>query len=660
MKRPILIITLGYILGILMGLYCNKSIVPLYIILVFIYFCIHLYRKSIFNAALKKDNTINQKAKKLKLFSVKRYLRYLKLFLKRSVLILLMIASIISNFQIQYLNNKYKTIYQEKDVQIVATIVCNKKENEYTNTYKIKVESLNKNRKYEKIYLFLNTNKNINLDYGDKIEVIGTYKEPASQRNYKGFDYKEYLKTQKIYGTINSKNVKKIRENNCSIIMMLSNNIFLNIKKNIENLFKNAELSDLFLGIMLGYTENIEEETKNNFKNSSISHILAVSGMHISYIILGLTLILEKSIGKNKNRIFIICVLIIYMFITGFTPSVVRAGFMAIITLFSKLIHRKNDICVTMSLSMLILLIYNPFLMKSTSVLLSFGGTIGIILLNQNIKNMLQNIKRKEKIGQLKVQVKNDNKLIIKIKEILSVSISAQIFILPIMILYFNTASISFFITNLFVSFIIGIIVIMGFILILSSFINLQLALIISYILKILIQLLIFISKIGSMLPLNKIYITRPSIFSIIIYYMLVILCNYIYSILKSNKLTVFQTRIKNLLIILKYKFHKMILKITLIIIIINIGIVILPQNLRMYFIDVGQGDSTLIITPKNHTILVDGGGNTNTSFDVGEKTLIPYLLARKVRKIDYMIISHFDQDHIRWFDYSFTGTKSK
>lgn len=72
-------------------------------------------------------------------------------------------------------------------------------------------------------------------------------------------------------------------------------------------------------------------------------------------------------------------------------------------------------------------------------------------------------------------------------------------------------------------------------------------------------------------------------------------------------------------------------------------------KELKMFFIDVGQGDSSLIITPNNKSILIDGGGNEASNFDIGEKILIPYLLSRKVKVIDYIIVSHFDTDHVRW-----------
>ena len=69
------------------------------------------------------------------------------------------------------------------------------------------------------------------------------------------------------------------------------------------------------------------------------------------------------------------------------------------------------------------------------------------------------------------------------------------------------------------------------------------------------------------------------------------------------------------------------------------------PKDLKIYFIDVGQGDSCLIVTPKGKVVLIDGGGSE--TYNVGENTLIPYLLNRKITKLDYVICSHFDTDHV-------------
>lgn len=73
------------------------------------------------------------------------------------------------------------------------------------------------------------------------------------------------------------------------------------------------------------------------------------------------------------------------------------------------------------------------------------------------------------------------------------------------------------------------------------------------------------------------------------------------------------------------------------------------PQKLKISFLDVGQGDTTLIITPMHKTILIDGGGSTdNEKYDVGKRVLLPYLLNHHIKEIDMMMISHFDTDHVR------------
>ena len=94
---------------------------------------------------------------------------------------------------------------------------------------------------------------------------------------------------------------------------------------------------------MLGYKNDISEEIQENFRNASMAHILAVSGMHISYIVLGINITFKKIIGKKSIHIFLsILILIFYMFITNFSPSITRAGIMGILYLISKIIYRKK------------------------------------------------------------------------------------------------------------------------------------------------------------------------------------------------------------------------------------------------------------------------------------------------------------------------------
>lgn len=597
MKRPILIAVIGYILGILWGLYIQISIVPFIFILLVVLF-------------LKKGKIIKYK----------------------NILILIILIFICASVKTLYLNNKYNTLYNNiEECKVIATVVSEPQEKEYKYVYKIKVESINGNTKYKNTYLLLNIKKSnkIDVEYGDKIIFNAIYNEPETSRNYKGFNYKEYLKTIKVYGTVSLESeIKVIKKNNINVISHIIYNIRQKIKSNINDLLP-KETSNLCLGILLGDTENIDDDLKEEFKSSSLYHILAVSGTHISYLILGVAFFLEKSkINKRTSKIITIFILIFFMILTGLTPSVVRAGIMGIILIGASLFYRKLDIATSISLSLLLSLINNPFSINNNGLLLSYGGTIGIVLFEKKIEEILR-VNKEGIIKNIKI-----HKIITLIKQMLAVTISAQIVILPVMMIKFNTISLSFFISNILAGFLIGIIVICGYILIIISFISKFLASFGFTIFNLILKLFIFIVEICSKLPLSQIYITTPNIILVLIYYLIILGIRFY--IIKIEVLK---------------KNYKKIIVILLIIIIVSKLILIIPNNLKIYFIDVGQGDSTLIITPTNKKILIDSGGSASQeSFDVGENTLVPYLLNRGVNKLDYIIISHFDADHCNGF----------
>lgn len=632
MKRPILIAVIGYIIGIIVGLYFNKSIVLIYIPIIALYFIYKFCNKA--------------KKEKFKLLSIKRYFRYIKIYLNSKVILIVIISSLVSNTIVIFQNKNYERIYNnlsvEENLNLTGIIIGEKQEKRYYNKYIVEAKYNNKNLK-----LYIYTKKDIELNYGDKIAFSGTYTRPEKQRNYKGFDYSQYIKQLKVYGTIMCEKIQFIKNNQGNGIFKISNQILERIVSRTKKVL-NEETASILLGLILGNKTDIDEQTQDDFRNASMSHILAISGMHVAYILLGINFIFKNLFGKKNTEIISIFILIFYMFITSFSPSIVRAGIMGIILIFSKLIYRKNDIYNTISISLFLILIYNPFLIQNLGLQLSYGGVIGIVIFNRHILNILKNINVKNKIYKYKIRPKIDRYLD-KIKEIISVSISVQLFILPLITLYLNTFCPYFLISNLILSFVIGPVVIWGFIFIILILVNISIAKIFSPLIQIGITILKLISNIGK-LPFSKIYVATPTIFLISIYYLflfVLFLCYNIYSIKNPSKT---QIRVKNLIALMKINLRKNGKKVRLIIIIIILSfsvIYCIPKNLKIYFIDVGQGDSSLIITPQRKNILIDGGGSSNSDFDVGKSTLIPYILDRGFTKIDIVIISHFDQDHV-------------
>lgn len=543
-----------------------------------------------------------------------------------------------------YEKYRYSNIYEEKEYTVIGKIVSDKQEKEYKNCYKIKVLKLqNSSRNVKNTYLNLFVDKKINLEYGNVVKCKGAFEKGSETRNYGGFDYNRYLKTQKIYGIFNSKKIEVMSKD--IDIFSISNNISNMIEEKIDLLLNETEAS-LCKGLILGKTEEIEESIKENFRVVNISHILAISGLHVTYIVMLISTFSQRIMGKKYGTVFVIIVLLFYMFLVGFTPSIVRACMMGILVKIAFLVQRKNNFWNSFSLSLLLILINNPYSILNIGLQLSYLATIGIVSFSRKIRKKIDNFK----FLKNNLIIRKNNKiqiLVNKVKDNLSVMFSAQILILPIMIYNFNILGTYFIISNLLVSSIIGITIFLSIVLVTSSFIFFPISKIFSYILTILLQLLIIISNI-SKLPFSKIYIPTPSILSIIIYFVIIYVVNFLDNVYTKKSDSYY--RIRNLIAIFKYRIRKNRLRVKKLIIatfILIIIINILPKNLEVYFIDVGQGDSTFIVTPDNKTILIDGGGSLNKNFDVGKKTLVPYILDRGYIKIDYIFISHFDLDHV-------------
>ena len=532
-----------------------------------------------------------------------------------------MLVALIGNTQVLYLKNKYLEIYKDDKSIISATAVVIKGPSEGEYNYKYTVKARTGKYKNKKFIVYINKKNKKLLEYGDLIEIKGEYSAPEVARNYKGFDYSQYLKTLNIYGTIKVEESKIINKNQLSPILISINNIK---EKMIDNANRNMpkRTANLLLGILIG-ERDIQEDIIESFRTANLSHILAVSGAHTSYIILGITYLISKS--KTPKRIgYIITIinLLIFIIITGASYSVVRACIMAIVVIGAKICYRKENFFTSICISLIIILIQNPFAINDIGLKLSFMGTAGIVIFNKSITNFFIKLKIKQKIA-----------------EALSVTFSAQLMIMPITILNFNTISLTFFISNILASPLLGIIIIFGFISIFISSILNPISKVLFLILHIFLELLILVSKVTEKIPGSSILVKTPNILFAIVYYILILFFNYFF-VIKQNATRRFHKKIIKIITIKNIKnAFKVIAVVFLIMLLLTRIVRIINPTLKIYFIDVGQGDSTLIVTPKNKKILIDGGeGKTNVLFQ--------YLLDRRINKIDYIIISHFDSDH--------------
>ncbi len=664
MKRPLLIVAISYILGIIIGVYFKIGIPIIVFIGVSLMIIMLIINKQIYN----KDNN--------KIIYIRKYF-----FNKKNVTIIMVIVvtTLIASAKTIFLNNKYNSLYKNiKDITVVGTICSTVKVTDYRYIVNINVERANEkqqllsnkiSKKYNNTKLILNIKKDekdcYKLKYGNKILLTGTYEEPEVSRNYKGFNYKEYLKTKEIYGTLivdNMDRISVIKRNNADLIHLCVNKISQKFDNNLKQILP-QETATLAKGILLGDSSDITDEIKDNFKNCNLSHMLAVSGSHLAYLILGLNLILNKKIlGIKNTKIIKIIIIILFMMITNMSPSVVRAGISVILAITATLINRKSDKYTTIAIAAMFTLIRNPFSIFNIGMQLSYLGTIGILIFAEKIQKYLDIKLKLEKNSETchetnsqvlkKPNIDNQTnikcgqtlprKTFIKIKNYIiqstAVTLSANILIFPLIIYNFNTISLNFIISNLIASPILGICIVFGLFTLIISIISIPLAKIIAIPFNLFLNILIKITSLISKIPMSNITVTTPHIITIIGAYLV------IFIILWNKK------KVKN---IIKKQFNEIPFKVMSFLIVITImgtsvfSTLCKNKNLRIYFIDVGQGDSSLICTPTGKNILIDGGGSrTPEKYDVGEKVLVPYLLDRGIKKLDYIIVSHFDADH--------------
>ena len=491
------------------------------------------------------------------------------------------------------------------------------------------------------------------LEYGDIITFNAIYNKPNVQRNYGGYDYSLYLKTQNIYGTFDGSQIELKSKNKGSFIQRG----IISFKEYIKGILKEnlgEDEAELCIGLVIGDRTNLAEDIQEDFKTSNLTHMLAVSGSHFVYIILAVTYINKFLKRKQLGQVLMLIVIVLFMNLTGNTGSVVRSGIMASLGIIASIIHRKSDIWNNMAIAMLIQIILNPYIIFDVGVQLSYGGVIGIVAFNKVVTNSIERL---------------SNKINNYIKESISVTISANIVIIPIMMYTFNTISLSFVISNLLAGAILGIIVLYAFALILLYMVLHSFISPLFIILNLMLKILIFIAHICSLIPFSKIYVVTPKIGLMILFYVFLYLLvkkqdsNAIISLFSVKKFSFIKPKSDKINLNSEILSKKTIAFFTIVIIILNFIYPVMASkrnNLEVNFIDVGQGDSTLIRV-SNKTILIDGGGSSyGETFDVGEQTLFPYLLDRGINTIDYVIVSHFDSDHCQGLNFVMENMKVK
>ncbi len=431
-------------------------------------------------------------------------------------------------------------------------------------------------------------------ELGDYIYIEGNLKEASNNTNPNLFNYKKYLYYNDIYYLLEIDSYSKVKDND---------NILYALKNMISNRIEKIDKSSHYLkALILGDDRYINKDIVNIYQDIGISHLFAISGTHIT-VFAGLLLFFFKRIRmEEKIRYFIVTIfLLFYMFITGFSPSIIRAVVIFVLLSINKIFSLKMKTLNVFILGISLILFLNPFIIFQIGF--QFSAIISLVLIScSNLINSQKGYFRKVFITSLISFLVSLPICLYNFYQINILSVIYNMFFIPFMncILFPVTL-----ITFLFPVF--------------------------DHILSFIINVMEYITRLCGSIP-SVLVFKKPNIFVVLLYFVL------IFVMLKRWSRSKFMVYIFIVFLGIHYNYNYIF------------------SSDYIIFIDVGQGDSILIHS-HNESLLIDTGGKitykkeeweerTNNN-RLSDNTVIPLLKSLGIRRLDYLILTHGDYDHM-------------
>ncbi|MBT3250969.1 MAG: DNA internalization-related competence protein ComEC/Rec2 [Candidatus Marinimicrobia bacterium] len=453
---------------------------------------------------------------------------------------------------------------------------------------------------------------------GDTLWMSGILIIPDYPTNPGQFNYRQYLLQKGITSILVKGEINRFSEGPWSLGRLFTNWRFYageTINKNVDEPF-----SGIVKGLIIGDRLDIDDGIKKRFMDIGIVHILAVSGLHVGYIYLILSLT-GKILRMPPKAVFIFISigLIFYMGLTGFTVSVIRAGIMAILYSWGKMREKNINPWNIVIFSAIFVLYLNPYQYDSPGFLLSYGAVSGILFSYSRLVNLICLVPLLKR--------SRSNKFIRGVIDLVLVTISAQVGTLIPSSVFFHTIPVWGILANLLIVFLSGIAVISGILTVLTNALSSIIPDLFGETAWFTLFIMNHISMFISDLPFRHIYLGEIPLILMSLIFITILL--WISSInIKVLKLAIFST-----LMILNIFMWKSMIYI---------------DSVKFWFLDVGQGDACVIIDGKN-TILIDAG-YAGFGKDYGKYAILPFLKSEGINQLDLAVMTHPHADHIGGF----------
>lgn len=473
---------------------------------------------------------------------------------------------------------------------------------------------LEQGSKYKAGNIILYTSSSQAFLPGNSIIAAGTLVKLSKPSNPGQFNEYMYYKSENIdyKAYIDSITVTDTRFSKLRFIL---SEIRKGLLTTYKELLKDNEAGTL-AAIVLGDRHLLSEDIKELYQESGISHILAISGLHVTLIGISAYKLLNKlKAGLVPAALISTSLLILYGVMTGLSVSTHRAIVMFLVMMMARLLGRTYDILSALSLTAIIILLQSPMQMFQAGFLFSFGAVWGIAVIYPAIKKLL-GFKH-------------------AIWDTVAVSFSAQAATLPVLLVFFYQFPLYGILINIIVIPLTSVLMLSALTAGAAGMISLRIGLFLiggaNYILK----LYEAVCRFNSKLPNSLITTGKPAPVRIILFYILIML--FIWAATRYKKKWMITIPLAAI-ILLWLPIHKSDLKVTL--------------------LDMGQGEAIVINTDKGSTFLIDGGSLSNKK--AGKYLLEPYLLYTGTDRIDYAIVTHPDEDHISGLKELLSGDRIK
>ncbi|MGG3506637.1 ComEC/Rec2 family competence protein [Paenibacillus lautus] len=527
---------------------------------------------------------------------------------------------------------------------------------------------------------------------GDRIQLKGELQKPGEARNFDGFDYAQYLRTQKIHWMIKVKGSEQAGVTppdswNLSHILRWTDAVRHKLGGKLDELYGGIH-AGYMKGLVIGNRDDLDPDTFMEFSRLGLTHILAISGMHVAVVVGCLLFICTTlRITRETSLTVVMWLIPVYVLLTGASPSIVRAGIMGMIGLYAARRRLLKDGLHILSVAVLAMLLWNPYFLVNVSFQLSFIVTAGLMIFVPKLMPLLRFLPR-------------------WLAGTVGVTVVAQLISFPLTIHYFNQVSLISVFANMLLVPVISLVVLpLGMVSLLMGWVWVRGAGWLAAVTEWLNQMTF---RIVEWMNGSSVFMTlwpSPSIAWILCYFVLLYA---LLSILKkssengegersgsddtvplegripldrrgsSSRATGMFPLVDRWAGALRWGgflrasdyIERYATRSAIVLLSGALGLLLYGgyQSPSMHgaglvqFLDVGQGDSILVTTPEGKHILIDGGGTVNfrkekdtwkerkSPYEVGAKVVVPLLKKRGVHQLEAVIMSHGDQDHIGGF----------